>query len=215
MWLQSSHGKHTEKRVSTERGTSDAAPRSRHQKKALCFQAEYPRGSTLPWGRSVGSLLGFLRRPLQTGLRHLRLWRVITSVSSPYIPMLTYISLLMLIQLKTTLLRLILWHFFASCLESYCLLSVASPASSAYTEKNYEIFLWMDMKHWNVTLPTTGKINRDRSDCQISTKLSRCDCFWLLLFYIFRHLFFFFFVSSLQYFSWVCDSSSDVELLVH
>ncbi|TMS23273.1 hypothetical protein E3U43_008579 [Larimichthys crocea] len=33
-----------------ERGTSDAAPRSRHQKKALCFQTEYPRGNTLPLG---------------------------------------------------------------------------------------------------------------------------------------------------------------------
>lgn len=48
--------------------------------------------------------------------------------------------------------------------------------------KNYEIFLWMDMGHWNVALPTTDKINRDRSDCQISTKLSRCDCFWLLIY---------------------------------
>lgn len=101
MWLQSSHGKHVEKRSFRERGTSDAAPRSRHQKKALYFQTEDPRGSTLPGRRSAGSLLGFWRRPLQGGLRPLQLRRVITSVSSPYIPTLTYICLLWLIQLKT------------------------------------------------------------------------------------------------------------------
>lgn len=72
-------------------------------------------------------------------------------VSSPYIPMLTYISLLLLIQLKTTLLR------FDSLtrLPPGELLPVDRSASSAYTEKNYAIFLWIYMKHWNVTLPTT------------------------------------------------------------
>lgn len=58
------------------------------------------------------------------------------------------------------------------------------PFFSIRREKNNEIFLRMDIKHWKVTIPTTDKINRDRSDCQISTKLSHYDCFWLLLFYI-------------------------------
>lgn len=59
-----------------EQGTSDAAPRSRHQKKALYFQTNYQRCRTLPGHRRVGSLLGFWRRPLQGGLRHLQLRRV-------------------------------------------------------------------------------------------------------------------------------------------
>lgn len=152
VWLQRSHGKHIEKRIFRQRegpvmrlqglGTRrrPCASRLNTHAGAPCLRAE------------VLAVCWVLKEATaeRTWECHLQLWRVITSVSSPYIPTLTYISLLLLIQPKTTLLI-----FTVSHLESYCMLSVDSPASSAYTEKNYEIFLWMDMKHWNVALPRT------------------------------------------------------------
>lgn len=49
---------------------------------------------------STSSLLGFYWRPLQRAMRPLQVWRVTTSVESPYIPMLGYNSSLSLIPVK-------------------------------------------------------------------------------------------------------------------
>lgn len=62
-----------------EGGTSNAAPRSRHQKKALCFQTEHPVPPTHGGDGNTSSLLGFWRRPLQGAQRRLQERRVITS----------------------------------------------------------------------------------------------------------------------------------------
>lgn len=58
VWLQSSHGKHVEQRIFRERGISDATSRSRHQKKALCFQTEYPVQEHPAWGQECQQSVG-------------------------------------------------------------------------------------------------------------------------------------------------------------
>lgn len=209
VWLQSSHGKHVEKRIFRERGTSDAAPRSRHQKKALCFQTEYPRGSTLPGGRSAGSQLGFWTRPLQRGLRHLQVWRVITSVSSPYIPMLTYISLLLLIQLKTDPASYDFRTLFFRLPSQELLRVVCRPCVfSIHREK-----LWDFSLNGHETLKCGAPYNRQNKPRQKwLSDLNKAFSVRLFLIVVwhFRHLYF-----SLQYVSWACYLSSGVELLVH
>lgn len=150
-----------------EGGTSNAAPRSRHQKKALCFQTEHPVPHTRrgrEYQQSVGVLeeatAGSAAPPAGAEGDYL-LSRVHT------FRCFTYISLLLLIQLKATLLRL----------DSLVLSGQLLHGFFSTHRENTETFPRMDMKHWNATLPTTDKINRGRSDCQISTKLSRVsDC---------------------------------------
>lgn len=149
--------------------------------KALCFQTEYPHESNLLQGRCAGSLLGFWRRPLQTGLRHLQVWRVITSVSSPYIPMLTYISLLLLIQWKTTLLHLDSLTYLRLPSRELAVCEEPLRFFSIHRENNMRFFfewIWKTEK-WRSPQQTkftaTGVIVRSQQSFLVTT-VSDCCC---------------------------------------
>lgn len=179
------------KRGFCERGTSDAAPRSRHQKKALYFQTEYPKREhpasgeeeagvpAVCWGSGGGPCRedsASCRRGGSGGGGYLCLESI---HSDACVHFFAFIDLVKnhpaFLWFSDTSFHLPFQRVTACCL-------LAALRLQHTHRKNYEIFLWMDMGHWNVALPTTDKINRDRSDCQISTKLSRCDCFWLLIY---------------------------------
>lgn len=123
--------------LSTESGTSDVAPRSRHQKKGPVLPDWVPTREQPAWGQECRQSVGVLQET--TAARTAPPAGVEGDL--PLSPVHTFrrlhtFSLLLLIQLKTTLLHFfILWRCLGSRLESHSLLLVDSPASSAYTEK--------------------------------------------------------------------------------
>lgn len=170
------------KRIFRKRGTSDAAPRSRHQKKALCFQTEYPRRSTPPGCRSAGSLLGFWRRPLQRGLRHLQVWRVITSwVSSPYIPMLNIHFFAIIVSVKNhpasydslTLFRLLSRELLLVVCRQPYVFSVHRKTMSFFSEWIWNTEMWRSLRQTKLT--ATEVIVRSQQSFLVVTV---SDCCW-------------------------------------